>query len=255
MVNSLDHYYKYFSLSGVSPALLKNEEHANLHLRPKKEKRSESPKVLVWKVNATQQADLAEMPIPIQGFHYYLVAVELACRRVDAEPIKNKEAQTVLKAFKQIYKRGRLIPPTHRIETDSGSEFNNILVRNFFINEIGILMRFGQPGRHRQQCFAERAIQKINEPLIQRMNAQELLTGESSVEWIEDFRAIVNEVDRQWKRDPPKIPLGLPKISINDELLSEGTQVRVKLDEPMSVLGKKLHGKFRTGDIRWDPEI
>ena len=27
------------------------------------------------------------------------------------------------------------------------------------------------------------------------------------------------------------------------------------LDEPMSVLRKKLHGKFRTGDIRWDPEI
>jgi hypothetical protein len=23
----------------------------------------------------------------------------------------------------------------------------------------------------------------------------------------------------------------------------------------MSVLGKKLHGKFRTGDIRWDPKI
>ena len=116
-------------------------------------------------------------------------------------------------------------------------------------------MRFGQPGRHRQQCYAERAIQKINEPLIQRMNAQELLTGEPSVEWIEDFRAIVDEVDRQWRRDPPKVPLGLPRISKNDELLTEGTRVRVKLDEPISVLGKKLHGKFRTGDIRWDPEV
>ena len=27
------------------------------------------------------------------------------------------------------------------------------------------------------------------------------------------------------------------------------------LDEPILVLGKKLHGKFRTGDIRWDPNI
>ena len=87
-------------------------------------------------------------------------------------------------------------------------------------------MRFGQPGRHRQQCYAERAIQKINEPLIQRMNAQELLTGEPSVKWIEDFRAIVDEVDRQWRRDPPKVPLGLPRISKNDELLTEGTRVR-----------------------------
>ena len=38
-------------------------------------------------------------------------------------------------------------------------------------------------------------------------------------------------------------------------MLSKGIRVRVKLDEPISVLGKKLHEKFRTGDIRWDPEI
>ena len=54
---------------------------------------------------------------------------------------------------------------------DNGTEFNNELVRNFFINEIGVLMRFGQPGRHRQQCYAERAIQAIQEPLIHRMTA------------------------------------------------------------------------------------
>ena len=58
----VDQYYKYFTLSGTPPILLKNEEHANLYLRPKKEKRSERPKVLVWKVNATQQADTCEMP-------------------------------------------------------------------------------------------------------------------------------------------------------------------------------------------------
>ena len=51
------------------------------------------------------------------------------------------------------------------------------------------------------------------------------------------------------------MPVSLPRISKNDTLLSKGIRVRVKLDEPISVLGKKLHGKFRTGDIRWDPEI
>ncbi len=75
-------YYKYYTLSGVSPELLKNEEHANLHLKPKKEKRSELPKVLVWKVNAIQQADLCQMTED-KGHNYFLVVVELACRRVD----------------------------------------------------------------------------------------------------------------------------------------------------------------------------
>ena len=51
------------------------------------------------------------------------------------------------------------------------------------------------------------------------------------------------------------MPVSLPRISKNDTLLSKDIRVRVKLDEPISVLGKKLHGKFRTGDIRWDPEI
>jgi len=47
-----------------------------------------------------------------KGFEYFLVLVELACRRVDGEPLKNKEAGTVLRAFRRIYKRGRIIPST-----------------------------------------------------------------------------------------------------------------------------------------------
>ena len=162
------------------------------------------------------------MPID-KGFEYFLVVVELACRRVDGEPLKNKKGRTVLRGFKRIYQRGRLVPPTHRLEVDNGTEFNNELVRNFFINEIGVLMRFSQPGWHRQQCYAERAIQEIQKLLTLRMSAQELKTGEPSIEWVEDFRLAVDEVDRRWRRDPPTIPTGPPKISVNDVLLPKGT--------------------------------
>src|SRR2546426_7857218 len=98
----VDQYYKYFTLSDVPSALLKNEEHANLYLQFRKEKRFERPKVLIWKVNATQQTDTCEMP-KNKGFNYFLVLVELACRRVDGESLRNKEAGTVLRAFKRIY--------------------------------------------------------------------------------------------------------------------------------------------------------
>ena len=54
MSTPVDHYYKYYSLSGVPSKLLKNEEHFNLHIRPKKEKRAEQPKVIVWNIDATQ---------------------------------------------------------------------------------------------------------------------------------------------------------------------------------------------------------
>jgi hypothetical protein len=248
-------YYKYYNLSRVPAEVLKNEELYNLYRRPLKEKRSERPKMTVWKENATQQSDLAEMPIDPKGYHYFLVLVEVSRRRVDAEPIKNKTARSVLDAFLVIYRRGRITPPTHRLEVDSGKEFDNELIRNLFTKSIGVLIRFGEPGRHQQQSYAERVIQAIEGPLLSRMTAQEKLTGATSVEWSEDFRDIVDEVDEEWQREPPRIPEGLPLVTKDTEFLPEGTRVRVKLYEPMSVLGKKLHGKFRTGDIRWNPEI
>src|ERR1044072_3555928 len=130
-----------------------------------------------------------------KGFNYFLVLVELACHRVDGESLRNKEAGTVLRAFRRIFKRGRIIPSTYRLEVDNGTQLNNELVCTFFSNEIGVLMRFGQPGRYRQQCYAERAIQAIQEPLIHRMTAQELKTGEPSLEWVDDFHNIVDAAE------------------------------------------------------------
>ncbi|GET66072.1 DDE-type integrase/transposase/recombinase [Rhizophagus irregularis DAOM 181602=DAOM 197198] len=254
-MSQLENYYKYYNLSGVPARILKGEEHYNLYKKPLKEKSSERSRVVVWKPNATHQADLAEMPVDPKGFHYFLVVVEVAGKRVDAEPLKDKTANRVLNGFVKIYRRNRIKPPTHRIETDSGSEFTNDQVRDFFLNSLGVMMRFGEPGRHKQQSYAERAIQAIQEPLLKRMVAQELKTGVTSVEWSEDFCDVVNKIDEIWQRNPPDIPTGSPKVSKKTELLSEGTHVRVKLDEPISVLGNKLHGKFRTGDIRWNPNI
>ncbi|GET61921.1 hypothetical protein PPL_12641 [Rhizophagus irregularis DAOM 181602=DAOM 197198] len=148
-MSHLENYYKYYNLSGVPARILKGEEHYNLYKKPLKEKSSERPRVVVWKPNATHQADLAEMPVDLKGFHYFLVVVEVA----------------------------------------------------------------------------------------------------------EDFHDVVSKIDEIWQRNPPDIPTGSPKVSKKTDLLSEGMRVRVKLDEPISILGNKLHGKFRTGDIRWNPNI
>lgn len=202
-MSHLENYYKYYNLSGVPARILKGEEHYNLYKKPLKEKSSERPKVIVWKPNATHQADLAEMPVDPKGFHYFLVVVEVAGKRVDAEPLKDKTANRVLNGFVKIYRRNRIKPPTHRLETDSGSEFTNDQVRDFFLNSLGVMMRFGEPGRHKQQSYAERAIQAIQEPLLKRMAAQELKTGVTSVEWSEDFHDVVSKVDEIWQRNLP----------------------------------------------------
>ncbi|GBC08929.1 hypothetical protein RclHR1_00850010 [Rhizophagus clarus] len=161
------------------------------------------------------------MPIDPKGYYYFLIVVEISRRRVDAEPIKNKSTNNVIKAFIKIYGRGCIQPPTHRLETNTGSEFTNSQIRDFFL----VMIRFGEPGHHRQQSYAEQAIQAIQEPLLKKMTVQELKTGETSVKWFEDFHEIVRLVDKQWQRDPPKIPEGPPKIDKNKELLLERTQV------------------------------
>ncbi|GBB90759.1 hypothetical protein RclHR1_17810003 [Rhizophagus clarus] len=89
------------------------------------------------------------------------------------------------------------------------------------------MMKFGEPEYHKQQSFAEQAIQVIQESSINKMSAQELKTGEISVKWSEDFHDIIRLVDKQWQKDSSKIP--------------EKTQVQIKLLKPISVLGKKLH--------------
>src|SRR5437868_14428413 len=89
------------------------------------------------------------MPIDSKGYHYFLILVELSRRRVDGELLKDKTAQSVLNGFLKIHQRGRIKPPSHRLEVDSGKEFDNELVRNLFVQTIGVLIRFGEIGRHK----------------------------------------------------------------------------------------------------------
>lgn len=183
------------------------------------------------------------------------MVVDLATRKVDGEPLKTKRAEEVLEAFKAIYGRGRLKPPTARLEVDLGTEFKGC-VKKYFEKEIGIQVRVGQRDRKKQQGYAEIANKLVGTPLHKRMAGQELLTGEISREWIEDFRIMVDTLNKNWQRSPPPRPSG-STICTGDEcnLLPEGTLVRVLLDAPRGVVGEKLHGTFRASDIRWDPEI
>ncbi|GBC43262.2 hypothetical protein PPL_12641 [Rhizophagus irregularis DAOM 181602=DAOM 197198] len=224
----LENNYKYYNLSRVQARILKGEEHYNLYKKPLKKKLTKYSQVIIWRPNATHQADFAKMPVDPKGFHYFLIVVKVTGKRVDVELLKNKTANRVLNGFAKIYKRNC---------------------------RLGVMMKFEEPGRHKQQLYAEQAIQAIQEPLLKRMAAQELKTRMTSVEWSEDIHDVVNKIDEFWQRSPPDISTGSPKVSKKIDLLSEETYVCVKLDELILVLGTKLHRKFYTEDIRWNPNI
>ena len=114
----------------------------------KKEKSFECPKIIVWKANAVHQADLCQMPMDPLSFFYFLTVIDVATRKLDAEPLKTKTAFEVLNAFKRIYSRNYLCHPTVRLEVDSGSEFKSVVL-DYFVNILHVVVKVGQPGRHR----------------------------------------------------------------------------------------------------------
>ena len=172
---------------------------------------------------------------------------------MDAEAIMNKKSKDVADAFKRIYRRG-IIKKPHTLTMDGGSEFKGDVL-NWLKNE-NIAYRYGKPGRHRQLAVVERTNQYLAAGLFRRMTAQELLTGTPSKEWVDDLPKFVQYINAKRKRKPPKQPKTNKTQCSGDDctLLDIGTKVRVKLDHPIdAATDKKLHGKFRITDIRYDP--
>lgn len=136
-----------------------------------------------------------------------------------------------------------------------GNEFKGEVAKYF--DKLEVNMRVANRGR--QQGLVERANQSIDTALTKRMVAQELLTGEPSSEWVSDLKTIINSMNKtaeKFKHPPePKDPISEPS---SKNILAIGTIVRVQLDEPVevtSIKDKRLHGKFRAGDIKFNQKI
>ena len=209
--------------------------------------------------NVYQQADLLFLPND-KGYKYALTVVDVGSDQADAEPLKTKEQDEVIRAFETIYKRGYIKYPKV-MQVDSGTEFGS-KVKNFFQSK-KIGYRVAQAGRHRQQAKVERWNQIIGTALMKRMSAQELLTEETSRAWVQDLPVLIKVLNKKKAQDlketykPPDNKLKCEGDSC--DVLSIGTKVRVALEKPVQVAknanDSKPIGKFRSGDIRFGRDI
>jgi len=168
----------YNAIFGINEKQRKNQELFKLHEVPQREKGDNAPKFQPQKPNMVHQADLLFLPDD-KGYKYALVVVDIGSRYCDAVPLKTKSNAEVIKAFNTIYtRRNSKLKVPKRMEVDAGSEFKGA-VKHWLENK-GIFIRVAQPARHRQQAIVERKNQTIGHILHQRMNAEELLTGETS---------------------------------------------------------------------------
>lgn len=257
-------FYKRFMASDVKNKEKLNEEILyQLYKRVVPERKGKAPTISNppdHKPNIIHQADILYMPND-NGYLYGLTVVDTGSRLTDVEPLKDKSAKSVLEAIKRIYKRGIIKEPALSIEVDNGSEFKKEFKKYF--DDKDIYIRVAQTGRSRQQGLVENRNGVIAKTLMRRMVAQELLTNIKSVEWIDYLPKLIELMNKSYYLKP--IKLSAKKIMADTlqsynkkgkeeiiDIIPEGTIVRYQLDKPENPLtGKREHGGFREGDIRW----
>ena len=252
-------FYNYFTV-GKNSKSLRDELLYQLYKKPIKDKKAYSPRYEPQPSKMSIQTDTLYLPND-DGYKYALVCVDLGSRATDAEPIKNLDSKTVLKAIQTIFKRKIVYEPSQTIQVDSGSEFKGEFKKYFENN--GIKIKVANTGRKRSLALAESRNKSIGTILLKRMTAQELKTGEASREWVKFLPTVIKYLNSKFEikeKDNPyndKTPnydviFGNTRCKGKDcEIIPIGTYVRYQLDQPIGTDEKKLYGKFRSGDIKF----
>ena len=246
-------FYKYFGLSNASKGFKQKQEITQLYTVPKED--IPSPHFYNYVANDTQQTDILYLPKD-KGFLYCLVVVDIATNKTDAEPVKKLDANSVLKAIQKIYKRKILSLP-HELITDQGNEFKGVFAKYF--KDKKIFIKNALAGRHRQVGLVEKKNQILGKVLHMMMYSKESLTGQINTEWVDDLKDIIKRMNERYSHKPYTDEqldekYGNP-YDVSQNVLLLGTRVRVALDEPRDIIGKKLHGRFRSSDTRWTTDI
>lgn len=221
----------------------------NLTRIPPKEPRDVMPHTTAPIQNAVQQADILFLPND-DGYKYLLVVVDIATRRVDAEPLKSKESNEVKKALQKIYKRKVLKSPL-RLEVDAGKEFEGAF-KTYYNKLFDIVKKIA--GRHRQQSVVETKNFQIGKILNTRMLVEEMNNNDVSRSWVDILPDVIKLMNKylSHKAVDTNVDEPIKTNAFTANVLPIGTKVRVQLDNPKSYIDDKaLSGKFRAGDIRW----
>ena len=227
-----------------------------LYMKPEKTPNAELPHIKVPEPRMIYQADLLYLPDD-EGYHYLLVVVDNHNNALDFEPMKNRTASTTLESIKKIFSRRYLSKPHFMIEVDNGVEFGG-LFKSFFENckvkKDRIYVKKNHAGRHSQLGLVENLNKIIGSVIHMQLTDDEVNTGEESRNWLDLLPKLRISMNKHLRRDKSKVIEEQTLTKCEGELLPIGAKVRVLLDNPKSVSGKKLHGTFRAGDIRWEVE-
>jgi hypothetical protein len=207
--------------------------------------------------NYNQMADLLFLPTTKQGYKYLLVICDLASKKFDIEPIKNKTSKSVLEAMKTIYKRNYVKIPFSSIQTDSGNEFKHDV--DNFLESRDITHKITLPHRHSQNSMIESLNKQLGRLLNGYMNYKEIETNKRYNEWTDILQIVRTELNKIRAVKLPKdkhenmMDIPTPQQIKQDSKFSIGDVVYRKLDYPQDALGHdQPTANFRVGDFRFE---
>ena len=107
---------------------LKKQPDINLH-KPLRKKFVRN-KVIVYGIDYLWQADLVDVSSIAQynnGICFLLTVIDVFSNYAWIEPLKNKSAESIVKAFKKIFKTRK----PKKLQTDKGKEFLNLMMKRY----------------------------------------------------------------------------------------------------------------------------
>jgi len=220
--------------------------------------------------------DILMLPTAKFGFKYLLVCCDIASNEFDIEKMKNKDADTVLKAFKKMMERKHLNLPKYYMVSDKGSEFKGVFHKYMF--DESIYHKQVTPGRHTQLANIDSLIAQLGRIIIGYLNKQEQRTGKTQRDWtpiVDTLRTELNKIRKVELPDDLKADRSQALVETTEKVEEDvydkkgkptgqtrmvekfkkarykvGDMVYVLLHEPENILGKKQITKnFREGDV------
>ena len=238
----------------------------DLNVIEKKQVRNQST-YDVFSPDTVAQMDLTFYLSGEQHFKYILTIVDVASRRFDAEPLRNKSANEIVRALRRILDDDGF--STRIIYTDDGSEFNNRQVIAF-LDERDIELRITVPGRKNQNAMIEAYNYIFNKMVGTLMTYQELVdkanaerTGrpwrrKATGTWLRYVKPVVVLMNKH-KHDEKSIEDMMKPVILgkSERIIPVGTRVRVPYEKPFDPVTDQLFPdsqRFRTGDYRYNPK-
>jgi hypothetical protein len=199
--------------------------------------------------------DILILPKTKQGYNMLLVCVDMWSKAFDIEPLKNKDAKTVLNAFKEMLKRPyiKFSNKSYSMVVDNDGAFKGEF-QNYLYNQ-NVYKKTSEPYRHKTMGLVEAYNKQIGRILNLYMNQKEEKTGKNYNEWTDIIDYVRTEYNKEKYREDgnPKKDIYKTYDLLSKPKFQEHDIVYVKSEVPLNALGHKQEDltRFRVGDYRF----